>query len=241
MSTRRVVIVAFPGVQPLDAVGPAEVFHTAARLRPGAYEVMIAAPEREPLRASAVTLMPDAAAGSLRGPVDTLVMAGGLGVPALEQRPDLPVDAAPGGRAIAAHGGRVHGSVRPRRRRPARRPPGHHALGELRAAGRALPGRVRGPRPDLRPRRRRVHLGRRDRRYGPGPRARGGGPRPRGGAGDGPLARALREAARRPGPVQRPAHGADRRAPAAPRAPVMDRRPPGRGPERSRRWPPAPT
>ena len=46
MSTRRVVIVAFPGVQPLDVVGPAEVFHTAARLRPGAYEVLIAAPAR---------------------------------------------------------------------------------------------------------------------------------------------------------------------------------------------------
>jgi transcriptional regulator GlxA family with amidase domain len=85
MSTRRVVIVAFPGVQPLDAVGPAEVFHTAARLRPGAYEVLIAAPAREPLRASAVTLMPDVELGSLRGPVDTLVMAGGLGVRALEQ------------------------------------------------------------------------------------------------------------------------------------------------------------
>jgi transcriptional regulator GlxA family with amidase domain len=84
MSARRVVIVAFPGVQPLDAVGPAEVFHTAARLRPGAYEVTIAAPEREPLPASAVALMPDAALDSLRGPVDTLVVAGGQGVRALE-------------------------------------------------------------------------------------------------------------------------------------------------------------
>ena len=84
MSPRRVVVVAFPGVQPLDAVGPAEVFHTAARLRPGAYEVTIAAPEREPLAASAVSLMPDAALGSLRGPVDTLVVAGGLGVRLLE-------------------------------------------------------------------------------------------------------------------------------------------------------------
>ena len=58
MSTRRVVIVAFPGMQPLDVVGPAEVFHTAARLRPGAYEVTVAAPEREPIAASAVSLMP---------------------------------------------------------------------------------------------------------------------------------------------------------------------------------------
>ena len=234
MSTRRVVIVAFPGVQPLDVVGPAEVFHTAARLRPGAYEVMIAAPAREPLRASAVTLMPDVQLGSLRGPVDTLVMAGGLGVRTLEQDQTFLSTLRRVAGAVAAHGGRVHRSPPPGRRRPARRPPGHHALGELRAAGRALPGGVRGPRPDLHPRRRRVHLGRRDRRNGPGPGARGGGPGPRGGAGDGPLARALREAPGRPGAVQRPAHRADGRAPPAARAPGLDHRSPGRGPQRAR-------
>lgn len=82
MSPRRVVIVIFPGVQPLDAVGPAEVFHTAARLHPGAYEVTIAAPERAPVNAYSVSLMPDATLRSVRGPVDTLVVAGGLGTAA---------------------------------------------------------------------------------------------------------------------------------------------------------------
>ena len=38
---RRVVIVAFPGVQPLDVIGPAEVFSTAATLEPGAYSVEV--------------------------------------------------------------------------------------------------------------------------------------------------------------------------------------------------------
>ena len=31
---RRVVIIVFPGVQPIDVIGPAEVFHTAARIDP---------------------------------------------------------------------------------------------------------------------------------------------------------------------------------------------------------------
>jgi transcriptional regulator GlxA family with amidase domain len=84
VAPRRVVIVAFPDVQPLDVVGPAEVFHTAARLEPGAYSVTIAAPEPGPVPASAVSLAPDAALGELRGPIDTLVVAGGTGVRALE-------------------------------------------------------------------------------------------------------------------------------------------------------------
>ncbi len=85
VSTRRVVIVAFPGVQPLDVVGPAEVFHTAGRLERGAYEVEIVAPEPGALKASAVSLAVDAALESVSGPIDTLVVAGGTGVLALEQ------------------------------------------------------------------------------------------------------------------------------------------------------------
>jgi len=80
-----VVIVAFPDVQPLDVVGPAEVFHTAARLEGGAYEVVIAAPEPGPLSASAVSLSVDTALADLTGPIDTLVVAGGTGVLALER------------------------------------------------------------------------------------------------------------------------------------------------------------
>ncbi len=85
MTPRRVVIVAFPDVQPLDVVGPAEVFHTAARLDGEAYSVTIAAPEPGPLRASAVSLAPDTALEAVRGPIDTLIVAGGTGVLALER------------------------------------------------------------------------------------------------------------------------------------------------------------
>src|SRR4051812_1709623 len=77
---RRIVIVAFDGVQPLDVVGPAEVFSTAARLQPSAYEVEVVAPTAEPLRASSVSLAPDRAIASCRGPIDTLICAGGTGV-----------------------------------------------------------------------------------------------------------------------------------------------------------------
>jgi transcriptional regulator GlxA family with amidase domain len=84
VSMRRVVIVAFPGVQPLDVVGPAEVFHTAGRLHEGTYEVEIVAPERGALKASSVALTVDRALSEVRGPIDTLVVAGGTGVGALE-------------------------------------------------------------------------------------------------------------------------------------------------------------
>ncbi|HEU0024119.1 MAG TPA: DJ-1/PfpI family protein [Thermoleophilaceae bacterium] len=84
MTARRVVIVAFPDVQPLDVVGPAEVFHTAGRLEPGAYSVTVVAPEAVPLKASAVTIAPHAELGAIRGSIDTLVVAGGAGVLALE-------------------------------------------------------------------------------------------------------------------------------------------------------------
>jgi transcriptional regulator GlxA family with amidase domain len=80
MSARRVVIVAFDDVQPLDVVGPAEVFHTAARIQPPGYRVEVVAPSAEPIRTSSVRLTPDKATASCRGPIDTLICAGGTGV-----------------------------------------------------------------------------------------------------------------------------------------------------------------
>ena len=80
MDSRRVVIVAFDGVQPLDVVGPGEVFSTAARLRPPGYEVEVVAPRAGPVRASSVSLAPDKSIASCRGPIDTLICAGGTGV-----------------------------------------------------------------------------------------------------------------------------------------------------------------
>ncbi len=48
-ATRRIVIVAFPGVQPLDVVGPAEVFGTAERLVHDSYEIEVVAETADPI------------------------------------------------------------------------------------------------------------------------------------------------------------------------------------------------
>jgi transcriptional regulator GlxA family with amidase domain len=75
MAARRVVIAAFPEVQSLDVVGPAEVFSTA-----GAYRVEVVAPDPEPFfMSNGMQVIPAAAMGNLRGPIDTLVIAGGEG------------------------------------------------------------------------------------------------------------------------------------------------------------------
>ncbi len=42
---RRVVIVAFPGVQTLDVTGPAEVLRAATKIHPPGYDVTVVAPE----------------------------------------------------------------------------------------------------------------------------------------------------------------------------------------------------
>jgi transcriptional regulator GlxA family with amidase domain len=82
MNQRRVVILAFPGVQPLDVAGPAEVFSGASRLRPDAYAVEVVAGEREPIaaRGGGYAIVPALSTAGCRGPIDTLVIAGGSGV-----------------------------------------------------------------------------------------------------------------------------------------------------------------
>ena len=78
---RRVVIVAFPRVQALDVLGPAEVFGTATQLAGGdGYEVEVVAGAAGPLRTSSVSLQPDRTLDECRGPIDTLLVAGGRGV-----------------------------------------------------------------------------------------------------------------------------------------------------------------
>ncbi len=72
---RRVAIVSFPEVQALDVSGPAEVFSQAG------YAVELAAADGEPVRASnGIRLVPDHSLERCRGPLDTLVVAGGRGV-----------------------------------------------------------------------------------------------------------------------------------------------------------------
>jgi transcriptional regulator GlxA family with amidase domain len=79
---RRVVIAAFPRVQTLDVLGPAEVFATATRLAGGTegYETEVVAAQAGPLRTSSVALHPDLTIDECRGRIDTLLVAGGRGV-----------------------------------------------------------------------------------------------------------------------------------------------------------------
>jgi transcriptional regulator GlxA family with amidase domain len=78
---RRVVIAVFPRVQTLDVFGPAEVFETATQLNGGkGYDVEVVASQPGPLRTSSVALHPDLTLDQCRGPIDTLLVAGGRGV-----------------------------------------------------------------------------------------------------------------------------------------------------------------
>jgi transcriptional regulator GlxA family with amidase domain len=87
---RRVVIAAFPRVQTLDVLGPAEVFTTATQLSGGdGYAVEVVATRTGPLPTSSVALYPDRTIDRCRGPIDTLVMAGGRGVRAAAQDEQL--------------------------------------------------------------------------------------------------------------------------------------------------------
>ena len=84
---RRIVILAFPGVQPLDVIGPGEVFAGADSLAGGgAYTVEVVAKEPGPIsvRGNGYSLVPRLTTTSCRGPIDTLVVAGGIGVRAAE-------------------------------------------------------------------------------------------------------------------------------------------------------------
>jgi transcriptional regulator GlxA family with amidase domain len=79
--TRDVVLVAFPGLQGLDLIGPAEVFAAAGEHvgRP-AYRVRVAASAPGPARTSSgVAVVADEAIAEVTGPIDTLMVVGGDG------------------------------------------------------------------------------------------------------------------------------------------------------------------
>ncbi len=87
MGARRVVLVVFDGLQPLDVTGPHEVFAGAnevvdAEGRAGPrYELVIAALRAGPVRArSGLAVVADAALADVAGPAHTLVVVGGPGV-----------------------------------------------------------------------------------------------------------------------------------------------------------------
>ena len=78
---RRVVILAFEGAQTLDVTGPFEVFSIASRLAEEAYSVEVVTPDGGSIRTgSGLGIAADRAMGAVRGPLDTLVIAGGEGV-----------------------------------------------------------------------------------------------------------------------------------------------------------------
>jgi transcriptional regulator GlxA family with amidase domain len=86
-TTRRVVLLAFPDVQVLDVTGPLEVFANANRRldaeedpRSPRYTIEIVAAQAGPLRTmSGLQIVADRAFRDVRGPIDTLLVAGGEG------------------------------------------------------------------------------------------------------------------------------------------------------------------
>jgi len=80
---RRIAILAFEGAQTLDVTGPFEVFSIANRLSGGSeYGVEIVAPDAQSAirTGSGLAIVPDRTTSSVRGPLDTLLIAGGEGV-----------------------------------------------------------------------------------------------------------------------------------------------------------------
>lgn len=83
MPARHVVLLALPGVQLLDLVGPLEVFDAATRWlrhqgdpRPG-YRITVAGPRRELPSATGLPVV-TTPLRSVRGPIDTLLVGGAL-------------------------------------------------------------------------------------------------------------------------------------------------------------------
>jgi transcriptional regulator GlxA family with amidase domain len=90
MEPRRVVIVVYDQVLALDAVGPAEVLASASLARPPGYRVELVAAAEGPVRTSAgYDLVPHRSLQNCRGPIDTLIVAGGPGSPAAEKDGEL--------------------------------------------------------------------------------------------------------------------------------------------------------
>jgi transcriptional regulator GlxA family with amidase domain len=83
-------MLAYPDVQTLDVTGPLEVFAAAAQraqwadsgaaTRAPAYEIELVAPDAGVVRSSSgISLVAERGIAELRGPIDTLIVAGGVG------------------------------------------------------------------------------------------------------------------------------------------------------------------
>jgi transcriptional regulator GlxA family with amidase domain len=88
---RRVVVLAYDGIQSLDLTGPVEAFDVATRhgIVPP-YRVEVVAPSAQPIvTTSGITITPARSIQDLRTAVDTFIVAGGDGVYAQLADPDL--------------------------------------------------------------------------------------------------------------------------------------------------------
>lgn len=82
--TRRIVIVAYPDIQILDVIGPAEVFATANRFGdPDAaprYDIEVVSRQGGMISSTGgIAIQAHRTLAATRGPIDTLMIAGGMG------------------------------------------------------------------------------------------------------------------------------------------------------------------
>ena len=179
---RRVVIVIFDGFQLFDLAGPADVFATASLLAPAedGYRLEVTAVHAGAVPAgNGLTTVAPTALDEVAGPIDTLLVVGGLSVPKRLRDRELVdgiarlassarrVTSVCNGSFLLAEAGLLAAGAPPR-------------TAGGRRTGRSVPGRRGRRRPDLRPGRQRLDLGRGQRRDRPRTRARRRGPRPRG-------------------------------------------------------------
>ncbi len=89
-SARRIAMVIYPGVTPLDVTGPLQVFDMANRLRKQTlYDIVTVAPTDEAVPTSlGFAFVPGCAMSALPLPVDTLLVSGGSGSQCMI-RPDI--------------------------------------------------------------------------------------------------------------------------------------------------------
>lgn len=89
----RVVLVAYPGIQSLDLVGPLEVFATTNRIVGGpspCYRFEVVTPTGAPaVSSSGLTIAAHSSIAACTGPIDTLVVVGGDGTVDAVQDDDL--------------------------------------------------------------------------------------------------------------------------------------------------------
>lgn len=78
---RRVVVVGYPGAELLDIACVTSALQFAGHLRRRAiYRVEVASPGGDPIRTNTgLTLQADVALEAVRGPIDTIIVSGGLG------------------------------------------------------------------------------------------------------------------------------------------------------------------